>query len=309
MQCSAAPFFSVIIPTYNRAGQLRRALDSVLRQTCADFEVIVCDDGSTDNTPEVVAEYESALALTYLREANWGGPARPRNNGIRIAHGEWLCFLDADDWWYEDKLETMRANTDGSDLLYHDLDVYTAAGRRLCTMKGRQLQPPILEELLSRGNPVIASSVCVRRSVIELAGGFTEDKQLVAVEDFDLWLRIAMQNGRFRYLAGSLGGYSMSNDSISGQTGRFIERHLALLARYEQHVDSAVWPEVTAYWSYCFGIRQCDLKSYGEARELFSRALHSRRPGLVAKSLLRIAASYGAQLVSACGSSAKRPAA
>src|SRR6266545_511842 len=98
------PFFSVVIPTYNRAEKLRRALESLLHQSYGDFEVLVCDDGSTDGTREVVSAYAGELQISYLWEENWGGPARPRNRGIAAAQGKWVCFLDADDWWHPDKL-------------------------------------------------------------------------------------------------------------------------------------------------------------------------------------------------------------
>ena len=75
--------FSIIIPTYNRALLLKRCLDSLCSQTYRDFEVIVCDDGSTDGTNEIINQFEDKLSLKYLYDTNWGGPARPRNNGIK----------------------------------------------------------------------------------------------------------------------------------------------------------------------------------------------------------------------------------
>ncbi|MFZ1810373.1 MAG: glycosyltransferase family 2 protein, partial [Candidatus Nitrotoga sp.] len=98
----SAPRFSVIIPAYNAAGTLARALDSVLTQTWAAFEVIVIDDGSIDNTAAVAASYGEKIR--YLRQNN-AGVSAARNHGARIASGDWLAFLDADDWYYPDRLE------------------------------------------------------------------------------------------------------------------------------------------------------------------------------------------------------------
>ena len=114
------PFFTVIIPTYNRAELLRRALESVHSQTYRDFEVIVCDDGSTDHTRDVANSFAGRMHMSYLRDENWGGPARPRNRGIQEASGEWLCFLDADDWWYPEKLAAVFALTSGVDVVLCD---------------------------------------------------------------------------------------------------------------------------------------------------------------------------------------------
>ncbi|MFZ1319299.1 MAG: glycosyltransferase [Candidatus Nitrotoga sp.] len=98
----SAPRFSVIIPAYNAAGTLARALDSVLTQTWAAFEVIVIDDGSIDNTAAVAASYGEKIR--YLRQNN-AGVSAARNHGARIASGDWLAFLDADDWYYPDRLK------------------------------------------------------------------------------------------------------------------------------------------------------------------------------------------------------------
>ena len=97
-----APFVSVIIPTYNSAEFLGQAIDSVLEQTFLDFEIIIVDDGSTDRTPEVAAQYSDHI--TYIRQPN-GGNAAARNRGLAEARGRWLCFLDADDLWEPRKLE------------------------------------------------------------------------------------------------------------------------------------------------------------------------------------------------------------
>ncbi len=91
-----APFVSVIIPVYNCADFLGQAIDSVLNQTFMDLEIIVVDDGSTDRTPEVSAQYSDHV--TYIRQPN-GGNAAARNRGVAAARGRWLCFLDADDLW------------------------------------------------------------------------------------------------------------------------------------------------------------------------------------------------------------------
>src|SRR3954464_10946901 len=111
------PRVSVVIPTYNRSHALRRCLDSVAKQTFRDFEVIVCDDGSTDDTAEVVREYESVLDLTYSYGENFGGPARPRNRGIGLARAPYIAFLDSDDWWAPRKLElSVRYLDEGADV-------------------------------------------------------------------------------------------------------------------------------------------------------------------------------------------------
>ncbi|HKK53946.1 MAG TPA: glycosyltransferase family A protein [Patescibacteria group bacterium] len=100
------PKISVIIPTYNRANFLPRAIKSVLNQTFKDFELIIVDDGSTDNTKEVINNYlKNDDRIKYIYQQNSGGPPKPKNTGIKIAKGEYIAFLDSDDEWFKDKLK------------------------------------------------------------------------------------------------------------------------------------------------------------------------------------------------------------
>src|SRR5262249_39882767 len=125
-QATNKPFFSIIIPTYNRDKKLLRALQSLNRQSFLNFEVLVCDDGSTDKTRELVDQFKKEKRfrdLHYFFEQNWGGPARPRNIGLRHSSAEWICFLDSDDLWYPDKLERVIPYCDKYDLIYHDFDL------------------------------------------------------------------------------------------------------------------------------------------------------------------------------------------
>jgi glycosyltransferase involved in cell wall biosynthesis len=110
-----------VIPTYNRANKLKQAIDSVLSQTFTDFEVLVMDDGSIDNTSELISSFNDSR-IVYSWEKNYGGPSRPRNRGINSAKGEWICFLDSDDYWKVSKLKKCFDHLHGEvDLLYHDL--------------------------------------------------------------------------------------------------------------------------------------------------------------------------------------------
>lgn len=227
------PLFSVIIPTYNRSEQLRQALESISAQSCRDFEVIVCDDGSTDNTRLIVESFLSVMSVTYLWDDNFGGPARPRNNGIAVARGEWLCFLDSDDWWYPAKLDAIDAHLANADVIYHDLDIHPRSvwpitGR----FRSRNLHPPAFVDLMLKGNALPNSSVVVRRDVIVAAGGFSEDKSLIAAEDYDLWLRLARQNRRFVRIPRSLGAYRLGGGNISHPSLTQAERVEAIFQRH-----------------------------------------------------------------------------
>ena len=95
---------SVIIPTYNRAKLLKRAIESVLNQTFQDFELIVVDDGSTDDTKEIVKSFNNQKII-YIYQENFGGAALPKNVGIKMAQGKYIAILDSDDEWLPEKLQ------------------------------------------------------------------------------------------------------------------------------------------------------------------------------------------------------------
>lgn len=129
------PTISVVIPAYNAAASLPRALDSVLAQTFAAHEIIVVDDGSTDATAEIMPPYLHHPGVRYLRQAN-AGPSAARNQGAALATGEWIAFLDADDWYYPQRLARhaqMIAATPGLDFLVGNFDYRDSNGELLHT--------------------------------------------------------------------------------------------------------------------------------------------------------------------------------
>jgi glycosyltransferase involved in cell wall biosynthesis len=212
------PFFSIIIPTYNRSKKLKQAIDSVLAQTFTDFEILVIDDGSTDDTPEIIAEYKDQRII-YQWDTNSGGPARPRNRGLKIAKGEWICFLDADDWWTPNKLEACLdyIKMGNVDFIYHDLFIVrekrTFWDSRV--IKSEQIKNPVLINLLVNGNVIANSSVVVRKRLIDEIGGINEDPKMIAAEDYHAWLRIARLTDLFQYVPKSLGYYMLHDEGIS----------------------------------------------------------------------------------------------
>ena len=122
---------SIVIPTYNHGTYLKRALQSVLDQTYLNWEAIVIDNHSTDDTAEIMTNFNDQR-IKYLKIHNNGVIAASRNAGINIAKGEWIAFLDSDDWWTEDKLEICFKNiNDEIDLVYHDLEIKYAHPRFL----------------------------------------------------------------------------------------------------------------------------------------------------------------------------------
>jgi len=183
------PKVSVIIPTYNRASLVGRAIDSVLSQTFRDFEVIVVDDGSTDNTVEVLRLYGDRII--YLCQSNQKLPTA-RNNGVAASSGEYLAFLDSDDLFLPDKLSVQARYLDERPdvgLVASGWQNIDEDGRVLPANELRADQPVTLETILFGGlAPVHA--VLLRRDWFDRVGGF--DPQFAHCEEMDLWYQLAL---------------------------------------------------------------------------------------------------------------------
>lgn len=176
--------YTVIIPTFNRASFLRRALTSVLNQTLLPSEIIVVDDGSIDNTEDVVAEFSE---VTYIYKAN-GGVSSARNEGIKRAKYEYIAFLDSDDEWHQDK---MYLQLQSESLVTYTDEVWIRDGKEIkIPKKFHKKIPTTLESEIEFCN-IAPSSIVIHKSVLDDIGNFDED--LEVCEDYDLWLRILLK--------------------------------------------------------------------------------------------------------------------
>jgi glycosyltransferase involved in cell wall biosynthesis len=225
---------SIVVPTYNHAHFLEKCLKSISSQTYENWEAIIINNYSEDNTIEVVKRFEDPR-IQLINFRNNGIIAASRNTGIRHSSGDYIAFIDSDDWWYPNKLELVSKLLHRCDLIFHALDIYTPKGKRIIRkVRGRNLKSPVFVDLMMRGNPIANSSVVVRKELIDKVGGLGEDKSLVAVEDFDLWLKISRVTERFCYLSDSLGGYWLGEQSMTEVSARQVDRIKAIYLRFLQ---------------------------------------------------------------------------
>ena len=184
---------SVIIPTWNRAKSISRAVRSALGQTVSPLEVLVCDDGSTDQTRDVVHRINDPR-VRWIQGAHSGLPAVPRNHGITAAKGEWIAFLDSDDEWLPEKLELQLAAAERFKVRAVCSNAFrvTAIPETAAAVLLQYPKPAICFSDLLRENFVVCSSMMVNKELLEDASRFPEDPSLVAIEDYALWLRVAI---------------------------------------------------------------------------------------------------------------------
>ena len=188
------PLVSIIMPTYNRAFCIERAISSVINQSLTDWELIIVDNNSTDNTDDVIRNFLDDR-ISIAKVDNNGIVAKSRNLGVKMSSGTFVAFLDSDDWWVPKKLEiAVHQLKLGSDFVYHDLykiSKLTTSAKKHGRLRSRVLSCPVFVDLLTNGNTISNSSVMVRRVFLDEIGGLSEEKELVGSEDFDGWLRIS----------------------------------------------------------------------------------------------------------------------
>ncbi len=267
----SSPKVSVVIPAYNAAGFIEDTLRTVAAQTLKDFEVILVDDGSKDDTAAVAQRFIDAhkLAGRAIKQEN-KKIAGARNTGWRAAQGRYISFLDHDDAWFPSKLEvTLREfeRHPEAGLLCHNENITEKGALLRVTHNGPVWTPDMYERLLFKGNALSPSCVTVKREKLEEVGGFREAPEFNTVEDYDLWMRLA-KVCRFHFIPDVLGEYHFEE---RGASRRIVYHHTNLEHLLRDHFASL----------------------YGGAPTLAQRLRMKRRLSSVYRSALGLLMAYG----------------
>ena len=218
------PFFSIILPTYNRAKELKKSIESVLSQTYENYELIIIDNYSIDDTNNVLKNIIDSR-IRIIKIHNEGIIAKSRNLGISISKGVYIAFLDSDDLWYNNKLEICYCtiNKNNSDFLYHEMIINTNYFKLIKKNIGSiKYNKPVYLDLLNKGNMIANSSVVVKKNILNLVGGFNENIELITSEDFECWLNIANLTDKFFFINEILGVYLDNDNSESKKVDKKI---------------------------------------------------------------------------------------
>lgn len=241
-----------MLPAWNRAASIRMAVESVLRQTFSDFELLVVDDGSTDDTIGALAEI-SDPRLRCLANLHNMGAAAARNTGIRAARAEWIAFQDSDDEWLPQKLEKQMARLTSAapDVVacYTGMATLGQSGRDGAGRTTITYIPPPEERIVegSLRNALLARSLVstqmlmARRSVLLDIGGFDED--LPALEDWDCAIRLA-ERGHFAFVDEPLVIQVFSDNSITRSRAKWLQARIRIMDKYD--VTLSAQPHILA---------------------------------------------------------------
>ena len=217
------PLVTVITPLFNAQDFIGETIESVLDQTYQNWEMIIVDDCSTDNSRDIVKKYEakeSRIKLIEL-EKNFGGPARPRNVGLDISKGDYLAFLDADDIWLKNKLQVqineMLVNnldfTSTDSKFIDDNSIDTIINKHKIVIFFKKIKRKATLSDVIKGNFISTSSAIVSKNFISK---FDENKDFIGVEDMYLWMKILNEkNVRYKYITDKLIKYRVSSTSLS----------------------------------------------------------------------------------------------
>ena len=269
------PEVSIIIPTYNKGEYIGKCLQSVIDQTFTDWEAIIVNNFSEDNTVDIVKGFNEPR-FHLINFKNHGVIAASRNRGIRSAKGKYIAFLDSDDWWYPKKLEIVLKYFNKADVVYHDLDFYTQKGKKvIISSRWRNLKKPIFNNLMTRGCTLGNLTVVAKKSIIDQVGGLSEDVSLIAVEDFDLWLKISRVTDKFYFIPEKLGAAWLGGGNTFETSERQIARIDAVYNKYFEFLSSEDQKQSRLLLSYIKGKLYYNMGSYKEAIGLFKVSMRS----------------------------------
>lgn len=240
------PFFSIVIPTYNRAELLRRCLDSVIKQTYTSWEAIVVDNFSEDNTEDVVASFGDPR-IRFVKNHNHGVISVSRNKAIDMAQGQWICFLDSDDAWFPTKLEVIFKYTEKYDLIYHEYMMNIKRTRPFQRIKSNfyTIGDMSMKEVMRRGDPICPSCAAVSRIALGDTR-FSEDKALFAVEDYDFFLQLIDKGLCIKHLKQALTHYDVSTGVSHGRIA--LDRDRRLYIKYLDKLSREDIREILKYY-------------------------------------------------------------
>ena len=276
-----SPFFSVVIPTYNSEKYIERCIDSVENQEYKNYEIIIIDNSSEDSTLNLINK-RRLEKLRILTVKNDGIIAYSRNQGIENAKGKWIAFIDSDDSWMPKKLLKVKEKIDEDNtaiLIYHD-ESHIHKGKFISRLKHGYDVDDLYQKLLFKGNALSTSAICIKRNVALDSGGFSEDKNLITVEDYEYWMRLS-KLGKFLSIGEILGEWHTHDDNYSGK----IEIHVNALL-YAKNIHFNLYLKENPNDNN--KVKKAKSKLYSDISRIYQKNLNFKKSIIFAKKSLSL---------------------
>lgn len=264
---------SVILPSYNRANTIARAIKSVVNQTYTNYELIIVDDGSTDNTEEVVKSLKNENII-YIKHPHNKGAAGARNTGLKIAKGEYIAFQDSDDEWMSHKLKKqiniMKCNKK-IDIVYSDLERIEKSGKIKYWESPAIINREIINYKIKDYSPVgLGLPSVIMRRYIFFERNELFDEKLPCFIDLEFFIRLLMKGYTFYHVKEALGKYYLTEDSISNSIENVPEARKLLLEKCWDNIRND--RSFLAAECYRIGIRLYKNHKFEEGRKFLFKA-------------------------------------
>jgi glycosyltransferase involved in cell wall biosynthesis len=286
-----APRFSVVIPAFNCERYIRESLESVLQQSYPPLEIIVVDDGSTDNTAGIVQRLMAGSAIVYVRQHNQG-PARARNHGVEVSRGDWIAFLDADDIWHSGKLAAHCEYISAYPEIFFFWSDMNYIDERGGPRKPKHWGDPFAQLIFNRPICPLPSSVVMRKEIFGWIDGF--DNRLHCYEDLEFFVRVV---ARFpgKILPQELFAYRCHDDQLhsrlrlASENWPLVHESLVKLCRSDQKRHTALRRRSASLYS---GFGRYFLRSGDLARARYFFRQSFAQKAFYWKNLRRWGSSY-----------------
>ena len=269
------PIVSVIIPCFNCALFLAEAISSVLRQDFTNYELLIVDDGSTDDTPNLIKPYLADKRVRYLPKKN-GGLSSARNYGIINANGDYIALLDADDIWYPEKLACQIKHIENRPdvgMVFSNFNTFNADGIIFSGKVSDSIDSfpnPEFNILFSRNNFIYPSTVLIRKSIFKKCGFF--DENLKSIEDYDMWLRISNSYCLIG-VPEKLTKIRVHNNNMSKNVDVMMRNEVMVIDKYRRDVNFVSRRKRIAKIYYLNSDRLVHLEEKKDAIKLFIKAV------------------------------------
>ena len=218
-------FFSIIVPCYNVEDTLEGTIDSILKQDFNNYEIVAVDDGSFDNTSQILNNYKLKNNIKVITQSNKGLGAA-RNSGIKASDGIYICLLDADDLWVPNKLTKIYEIIKNKRYSLISNDEIIVGNNYLFYLRNNP--PKNLSNLLISGNTLSPSAITIKKEIFDKVGFFKEGKKFLGVEDWDFWIRVIDNGEKIKHFPEPLGIYRRDIQNMSKSkefTKRIINIH------------------------------------------------------------------------------------
>ena len=238
MESTGNPKVSIITPTFNRAEFIEQAVSSVLGQTYANFELLIVDDGSTDNTRDLLEPALTDSRVRYFRQENQGQSVA-RNRALSVAKGDFVCFLDSDNYWPAEKLKKqieLFTQQPDYDVVYGDIIVIDEMGREV-TRKNMSRYSDDIARYMIRDNCVSMNTAMARSRCFDELGAMSGKRRVA--DDYELWLRFSAKF-RFRYVPEFFAYYRVMDDQISSDKTRRFDSNWQIINDFRRDFPDAM---------------------------------------------------------------------